>query len=100
MLEIATAFNTPPTPFIFSCKRSAVLILLLLVLLLLVMLLLELSLISCRRRRRQCVAVCEQSRYHLYRSCFCRSGGSILTGDANADADVDVEAEANVDVCN
>lgn len=97
MLEIATAFNTPPTPFIFSCKRSAVLILLLLVLLLLVMLL-ELSLISCRRRRRQCVAVCEQSRYHLYRSCFCRSGGSILTGDANADADF--EAEANVDVCN
>lgn len=96
MLEIATAFNTPQTPFIFSCKRSAVLILLLLLLLLLVLLLLELSLISCRRRRRQCVAVCEQSRYHLYRSCFCRSGGSILTGDANAD----VKAEANIDVCN
>lgn len=92
MRETATAFNTPQTPFIFSCKRIAVLILLLL------LLLLELSLISCRRRRRQCVAVCEQSRYHLYRSCFCRSGGSILTGDANADADV--EAEANVDVCN
>lgn len=66
MQQTATAFNTPQTPFIFSCKCIAVLILQLL--------LLELSLISCRRRRRQCVAVYEQSRYHLHRSCFCRSG--------------------------